>query len=103
MTVATSGQPGPRVHRKHRVRAHPRAQCATRAGGGVGQPDGMIAELIHDRNVEREDALRAHANAEAAALAAVDGDVQRLERPECAYTQPGWLDGDRHRLPPIKR
>jgi hypothetical protein len=38
----------------------------------------VIAELVHDPNVELEDALGADGNAESATLAASDSDIQRL-------------------------
>ena len=69
---------------------------------GIDVAHRVVAALIHDRIVELEDGLGADGNAQAAALAPVDGDVQRLERVACVSFRPGWLDGDRHRLPPIE-
>src|SRR6188472_3792583 len=75
-TVATSDRPRPREHREHGIWTDPCAQSAAGACRGVSQPNRVIAELIHDRNVEHQHILGADGNAEAAALASVNGDVQ---------------------------
>jgi len=74
-----SDLPWAREHREHGVWTDPCAQGAAGAGGGVSESNRVVAELIHDRNVEHQDVLGADGNAEAAALTSVNGDVQRLE------------------------
>jgi hypothetical protein len=63
---------------------------------GVRRNPGSALDKLEPR------ANTAGGNAEAAALAPVDGDVQRLERVACVHSGSGWQDSDGHRQPPAK-
>src|SRR5579864_2762941 len=67
------------VDGEDRVGTDAGAEDAARAGRGVGQPGGVVAELVHDRCVQLEQVMGADVDAEPASPARA-GHIDREDR-----------------------